>query len=213
MLLLDTFCKAGGAGYGYHLAGFDVVGVDIEPQKNYPFPFIQSDAFEFIERYGHYFDVIHASPPCQSHSVTKSLHKNKHPELVGKTRNALKSTGKPYIIENVPGAPLFDPVMLCGTMFGLKTIRHRLFECNPVAPYFTGLHCRHIGKATGGKKAKGNNSLMDGFSLVTVVGHEFIVSEGRGALGIAWMTGKELSQAIPPAYTKWLGEWMIKELN
>lgn len=204
--LLDLFCGAGGAGYGYFQAGFEVVGVDIKPQKRYPFEFIQANALEFLGKYGHEFDVVHTSPPCQVYSVTASLSTRDHPDLVGPTREALKATGKPYIIENVPGAPLINPLMLCGTMFGLRVIRHRLFETVP-AIWFSPAACCHWGKATGCEsvKGQGTNSLKD-YAFVTVVGNDYLANEGRMAMGIDWMVKRELSQAIPPAYTKWLGE-------
>lgn len=128
--LLDLFCKAGGAGYGYWQAGFDVVGVDIEPQKRYPFTFIQADALEYLARHGGEYDAIHASPPCQAFSKMKNpdkAHRKAHPDLVDPVRELLMRTGRPYIIENVPGAPLLSPVTLCGSQFGLKVYRHRVF--------------------------------------------------------------------------------------
>lgn len=129
-LLLDAFCCAGGAGYGYHLAGFDVVGVDIEPQPNYPFEFVQADAIEYIRAHGGGFALIHASPPCQAWSPLNAYNKKDYPELIAPAREAIQSTGKPYVIENVPTAEsqLVNPTMLCGTMFDLKIYRHRLFE-------------------------------------------------------------------------------------
>jgi DNA (cytosine-5)-methyltransferase 1 len=132
--LLDLFCGAGGAGMGYHRAGFDVVGVDIASQKNYPFEFIQGDALAYCAEHGHEFDAIHASPPCQAHSAMKTMYNaREHLDLVPQTREALRATGKPYVIENVPGAPLITPFILCGTMFDLgwedaELRRHRLFE-------------------------------------------------------------------------------------
>ena len=134
--LLDLFCGAGGASTGYSRAGFDVVGVDIKQQKNYPFRFHQCDAFEFMLAHGKEFDVIHASPPCQAYSKISKVNGGTYPDLVAKIRDALIATGKPYVIENVPGAPLGPSIVLCGTMFGLKTPcgtelrRHRYFECS-----------------------------------------------------------------------------------
>ncbi|GIW60772.1 MAG: hypothetical protein KatS3mg087_1838 [Patescibacteria group bacterium] len=133
--LLDLFCGAGGAGMGYHLAGFDVTGVDIKPQPSYPFRFVQADAFEFLEEFGHEYDVIHASPPCQAHTPVRNINKNlynrdRYPDLIEQTRSALRETGKIYVIENVVGAPLVNPILLCGEMFGLRVFRHRLFEVN-----------------------------------------------------------------------------------
>jgi DNA (cytosine-5)-methyltransferase 1 len=125
--LLDLFCGAGGCSAGYERAGFEVVGVDIEPQPNYPFEFHQADALTF-PRDG--FDVIHASPPCQAFSALKHLTTREHPRLVEPARAMLRESGLPYVIENVVGAPLLSPVMLCGSGFGLDVQRHRLFETN-----------------------------------------------------------------------------------
>lgn len=128
--LLDLFCGAGGAAMGYHLAGFDVVGCDINPQPNYPFPFHQYDALAAIVEQGHRFDFIHASPPCQSYTPLNAYNHHEYPDLIAVTRELLVASGKPWIIENVPQAPLIDPVTLCGPMFGLKLYRHRLFEAS-----------------------------------------------------------------------------------
>lgn len=132
--LLDAFCGAGGAGMGYHRAGFEVTGVDIQPQKRYPFRFIQGNALEYIYKHGHEYDAIHTSPPCQTHTNLNNIKKIKasteanYLDLVPQTRALLEMIGKPYVIENVVGAPLLNPMMLCGSMFGLKVYRHRLFE-------------------------------------------------------------------------------------
>lgn len=218
-LLLDTFCKAGGSSVGYNRAGFDIVGVDIEPQKRYPFEFYEADAIEFILTYGKDFDVITGSPPCQAYSVTSVLSSGLHPMLIPTTRQAMQKIGKPYIIENVKGARLHldNPIMLCGTMFDeLRVIRHRYFECNPVLWWLPG-QCQHEGKI-------GNNSLRDingkrlinsfeNVDILCISGHDFIVEDAKIAMGIDWMIGKELSQAIPPAYTEWLGKEFRKILN
>src|ERR1017187_7154249 len=142
MRVLDLFCKAGGCSMGYSMAGMECVGVDIEPQKHYPFEFFQADALKVLRdrRFVDTFDVIHASPPCQCYSVTKHLSSGKHPDLVGPVRELLIATGKPYIIENVVGAPLLHPVRLCGSSFGLDLRRHRLFESNL---WLRGKACRH----------------------------------------------------------------------
>lgn len=208
-LLLDTYCKAGGTSMGYHMAGFEVIGVDIEPQKRYPFEFHQSDAIEFILRHGKDFDVIAGSPPCQGYSVISVLSSGLHPMLIPATRQAMQKTGRPYIIENVKGArfKLDNPIMLCGTMFGLKVIRHRYFECNPTI-WFSPRPCQH--KMKTGKRGEYDNG-QHGY--MTVVGHNFNVEKAKTAMGIGWMTGKELSQAIPPVYTKWLGGEIRKVLK
>ena len=113
---------------GYSRAGFEVVGVDIAAQPRYPFEFIQGDAIEYVKEHGHEYDAIHASPPCQAYTNAQKIMRNDHPELLEPTREALNATGLPWVIENVPGAPLIEPIELCGGMFGLRTYRHRLFE-------------------------------------------------------------------------------------
>lgn len=202
-IILDTFCKAGGASTGYYLAGFDVVGVDIEPQKNYPFEFYQGDAIEFIAKHGQEFDVIHASPPCQAYTKSQRIRKNTHPDLIVPTRNALKETGKPYIIENVVGAPLVNPIKLTGLMFGLMTIRPRLFECNFDLPLILSLS-PSVKQTKMGRMVEGE--------YIQVVGHFSGVDYAKKAMGIDWMTRDELREAIPPAYTKWIGEQIIGKI-
>jgi DNA (cytosine-5)-methyltransferase 1 len=203
--LLDLFCGAGGAAMGYHRSGFsEIVGVDIKPQKHYPFEFVQADALEFCRKYGRAFDVIHASPPCQAYSVTVSLSNGNHPDLVGPTREALRATGRPYVIENVPGAPLVNPVTLCGTMFPeLRVIRHRLFECEPVI-WWPPAPCCHWGKCPP-RRLIGRN----GKAMIHSFKHglDFLT-----AMAIDWMTKPELAQAIPPAYTHWIGQQILSEI-
>ena len=131
--LLDLFCCAGGAAKGYNQAGFDIVGVDITPQPNYPFPFVQADALQLDPKFLLSFDAVHASPPCQSYSVLAKRTGNgsSWPRLIEPVREMLVQSGLPYVIENVVGAPLLNPIQLCGTMFpGLRVLRHRLFEVN-----------------------------------------------------------------------------------
>lgn len=193
--LLDLFCKAGGAAMGYHRAGFDVVGVDIEPQPNYPFEFVQADAIEYLLSEGQRFDAIHASPPCQAYSNTQRIGKRKHPDLIERTRDSMPA--KPWVIENVPDAPLIEPIVLCGYSFGLRTYRHRLFESSVaiVAPP----HRTHDRPNT-----KMGRPLRDG-EMMHVVGNFSGVDDARAAMGIDWMTRDELREAIPPAYTEWIG--------
>ena len=147
MRLLDLYSKAGGASMGYYRAGFEVVGVDIKKQKRYPFEFIQADALEILDNQSflNQFDVIVASPPCQTHSITQHLRNAQGKstdkvDLIPQTRAALQNWGGIYVIENVPGAPLIDPVILCGSSFNLKVRRHRQFESNI---HLTGLPCNH----------------------------------------------------------------------
>lgn len=199
--ILDLFCGAGGCGMGYHRAGFDVVGVDIEPQPNYPFQFHLGDALEFVKAHGHEFDAIHASPPCQAYSETQKLQGNDHPELIEPTREALQALGLPWVIENVPGSPLINPVELCGGMFGLRTYRHRLFETS--FPVTAPNHPAHKARQTKmGRKPK------DG-EFIHVVGNFSGVKYAREAMGIDWMNRDEMAQAIPPAYTTFIG-WQLR---
>lgn len=194
-ILLDLFCKAGGAGMGYRLAGFDVVGVDRDPQPNYPFEFVQADAIEYLKENGDRFDVIHASPPCQAYSNAAKIMKRDHPDLVDATRQAMPE--KPWIIENVEGSPLRDPIMLCGHSFGLGTYRHRLFESSVklTAPK----HRNHDKRTTKMGRPPKPGEMMH------VVGNFSGVKQARIAMGIDWMTQNELREAIPPAYTHFLG--------
>lgn len=190
---------------GYHRAGFDVVGVDIKPQPRYPFTFIQADAFDYLRDHGHEFDVIHASPPCQAYSWSAKRWNKKREDLVDSIRAELRPMEKAHIIENVLGAPLVYPVMLCGTMFGLGVIRHRYFEiyCGGCLFHWLTPDCQHKG------------SVSDG-DYVTVAGHG---GNGRAALhlwkramGIDWMSKDELTQAIPPTYTEWIGKQLMKAI-
>jgi DNA (cytosine-5)-methyltransferase 1 len=203
--LLDLFCGAGGASVGYHKAGFDVWGVDVNPQPNYPFPFCQADALTFpLDG----FDVVHASPPCQAYSTTRTMHSNKHPELIEAIRNRLLSSGLLYVIENVPGAPLSNPIILCGEMFGLRVIRHRLFECSLSVSQPKHLTHRKEGRY-GYDHGKWNR---DGYYL-GVYGHgggKGTTSQWGNAMGIGHhMTRLEMAQAIPPAYTEYIGRQML----
>jgi DNA (cytosine-5)-methyltransferase 1 len=204
---------------GYHRAGFDVVGVDIEPQPNYPFQFIQADALDYLAMADlRRFDAIHASPPCQLYSTSTAMHRdtNDYPDLVGPTRAALESTGLPWIIENVPGAPLVAPgqqtfdgrssILLCGSMFGMERVRrHRIFESN-VGLTVPG-PCRHDQQR----------------DVMAIVGHGEQGSSGRRgehwglaarreAMGMPWASRDGVSEAIPPAYTEFIGRQLIDQL-
>lgn len=227
--LLDLFCGAGGAAMGYHRAGFDVVGVDAKPQPRYPFTFIKTDALDYVAAHGWQFNAIHASPPCQSHSrITPKYAHKRHVDLIPHTRWFLESLGLPYVIENVEGAraALRNPVMLCGSQFGLKVYRHRLFESNIML--FQPAHYPHRDKtprAGHGISPKGFLSVTSGGQgikqeqlekscispkgFISVAGHFSGVEYARFAMGIDWMTGDELAQAIPPAYTEWLGKQLM----
>jgi DNA (cytosine-5)-methyltransferase 1 len=209
--LLDLFCGAGGAGMGYHRAGFDVVGVDNRPQSRYPFEFHQADALDFLAAYGREFDVIHASPPCQQYTVLRSLAKREYVDLVDPVRVLLLSVGKPWIMENVVGSPLGFGFFLCGTMFpGLRVYRHRRFETSfwVWQPHHGPHRIRAGAPGTKGGRSRKTHYLGGGF--VTIAGN--VGTYCGDAMGIDWMTGKELSQAIPPAYTEWIGRQVRGEL-
>jgi DNA (cytosine-5)-methyltransferase 1 len=212
--LLDLFCCAGGAGTGYSRAGFDVVGVDIKPQPNYPFPFIQTDALNLDPKFISTFDAIHASPPCQSYSDLAKRNGNADawPRLIDPIRDVLVDSGLPYIIENVEGAPLRNPIVLCGTMFkGLRVLRHRLFEAN--FPILTPKHGIHPKVHTFDKRKShyGKTDDMRDFVQVTGGGN-CTIAAARDAMGISWMTKNELNEAIPPAYTEFIGKQLLAYL-
>ncbi len=203
--LLDLFCGAGGASVGYHRAGFDVLGVDVKPQPRYPFEFVQADAMTFpLDG----FDAIHASPPCQAHSSLRHRTRGDYPDLVGATRDRLEAWGGPWVMENVTGAPLRNALVLCGTEFGLGSAgrvlrRHRLFESNVTLMGAGGCHC--AGRAVGGVYGTGGAGMM-------TRGFKFHPVDARTAMGIDWMTRAELSQAIPPSYTQFIGEQLLAHL-
>lgn len=193
------------------------MGVDIEPQPNYPFPFVQMDALEFLDTQDlSSFSVIHASPPCQKFSKLQSLgiarngsYKD-HVDLVEPTRQRLLRIGKPYVIENVEGAPLMNPITLCGNMFGLKVYRHRLFESNMFL--WQPEHVPHRDKTP----SAGNGISPKGFISVCGTGGvkgmtaQQILNYWRKAMGIDWMNRAELAQAIPPAYTEYIGRQLLQ---
>lgn len=201
---LDLFCCSGGASMGLHQAGFDVTGVDIEPQPRYPFTFMQTDAISFMQDGDlHKWDLIWASPPCQRYScVTPKAHRSNHPDLIGKTRDELTKLGKPYIIENVVGAPLQIPLMLCGSMFGLRTRRHRIFETS--FSWFVPGKCDHRERPLLVTTAGANSRK---------IGNTKTVRNAPLAYGIDWMNGAGLREAIPPAYSKYIGEFAIKHIR
>lgn len=209
MKLLDLFCGAGGAAMGYYRAGFDdITGVDINPMPRYPFKFIQADALEYLAEHGHEYDVIHASPPCQHYSWSAARWgRENYPDLISATRGQLENYinyGRVYVIENVIGAPLHTTIELCGTMFGLKVFRHRRFESSVLL--FQPHHYPHNGRV-------GFNE--DDF--ITVAGHggdgSARFERWQKAMGIDWMTKEEMAEAIPPAYTEWIGKQLMKIIN
>ncbi len=224
--ILDLFCGAGGAAMGYARTGFEVVGVDLNPQRRYPFQFIQGDALDFLWNppFIRGFDAIHASPPCQAYSITKHTHKVEHPDLLGPTRELLKATGLPYVIENVVGADMPDSVICCGshlcsaakdedgTRLFLK--RHRQFEANfPLA----GSPCdcatlKRDGWKIGGVYGGGSRDRHHAEN-VRHGGYTPSKAVQQKLMGIDWMTQKELNQAIPPAYTEFIGQQLMTHIQ
>lgn len=204
-LLLDLFCGAGGAAMGYYRAGFDVIGVDIVPQPNYPFPMIVADAMTFpLGR----VDAIHASPPCQDHSVLQSPRHGTR-WMLAATVDRLAANGQPWVVENVGGSARTmggQWSVLCGSSFGLGVRRHRLFRSSAL---LLVPRCRH--------------DLQPAPVDVTGGGPDYARLQRRGvpnrkpetlhaarvAMGIDWMTRSELSQAIPPAFTHLIGEQLF----
>ena len=208
MKLLDLYCKAGGASRGYQLAGFEVVGVDIKKQKRYPYEFIQAECLELMKdmEFLRSFDVIAASPPCQTHSITQHLRNAQGKstdkiDLIPQTREALVASGKPYVIENVPGSPLINPIQMCGSHFELKVRRHRRFESN--LPLI-GSPCKHKEQ---GKPVGIYGSMRD---EIPGGGHTAkTIEQAREAMGIDWMIWGELVEAIPPIYTQEIGKQLL----
>lgn len=200
--LLDLFCGAGGAAMGYYRAGFDVIGVDLNPQPHYPFEFYQADALTFEIRGAH---AVHASPPCQHYSRMRSVTRGQYPDLVAATRDWLEAAGVPWVIENVPGAPLRDPVELCGLSFGLNVIRHRLFE-SPVC-LLAPAHGAHR-PGTYSPTGHGDPNWRERAAFPHLRGRGY-TQRCREAMGVDWMTRDELAQSIPPAYTEHIGKQLI----
>ena len=201
--LLDLFCGAGGASVGYHRAGFDVVGVDLKPQPRYPFEFHQADAMTYpLDG----FDAIHASPPCQGYSVTRHFTtRTEYPDLLPATRERLQAAGMPWVIENVPGAPMRADYKLCGCLFNLSRLRRvRWFEVSwpvfeLVSPH---VHQRDVITVAG----------HDVPSHQRKFGRSVTLDERKAAMGIDWMGRDELGQAIPPAYTEFIGRRLLEAM-
>ncbi len=222
--LLDLFCCEGGASMGYSLAGFDVHGVDLfdtYTQKRYPFPSTKANVLDVADMLAD-FDVIAASPPCQRYSITNAARKADYPDLIGPVRAMLEANGKPYVIENVVGAPLVDPILLCGTMFGLGAVdddatllemwRHRLFESN--VDLATPSVCKHgwLSDQVAGSYGGARRDKTEARS----VRHGGYVPSKRvqqELLGIDWMTERGMHQSIPPVYTEHIGRQLLAHLE
>jgi DNA (cytosine-5)-methyltransferase 1 len=209
--LLDLFAGAGGAAMGYHRAGFNVIGVDHKPQPRYPFRCDQADALEILDCIGvGAWDAIHASPPCQAFSAYRRRGSgvgDNYPDLIGETRELLEASGLPYVIENVSGAPLRDPVTICGSSLGLDVRRHRLFETNwplVVPPCAHGWQTPRFPQATNRANQR---------STVEVGVYRIPLAEQQRAMGIDWMRREELAQAVPPAYTELIGHQLLQHVK
>lgn len=214
--LIDVGCKAGGASEGYRRAGFEVIGLDREPQPNYPFEFIQADLRDLDPAWlAANFEAAAGSPPCWDHSVLKYRTGREYEDFIPETRALFRASGLPYVIENVVGAPLLDPLMLCGTQFpGLRVKRHRLFESNvPLTapgPHVRGRHPLHYTR----DKRKAHYGQLDEWTAFVSVngGGNCSVAAASAAMGIDWMTKGELNQAVPPAYTEFIGGQLMTRL-
>lgn len=214
-LLLDLFCGAGGASMGYYRAGFEVIGVDIEPQPDYPFEFIRGDALRNAEAVMRLYRVgaIHASPPCQaSCALIKGNQRataGNHIDLIPQTRELLAKLDVPTVIENVQGAQIRRDLTLCGEMFGLRVIRHRYFECS--FPVEQPAHIKHRGRVRGWRHGK----YFDG-PYVAVYGSgggKATVPEAQEAMGIDWTDNLvSINEAIPPAYAEFVGAELMAAL-
>jgi DNA (cytosine-5)-methyltransferase 1 len=212
LTVLDLCCCSGGASMGYWLAGFDVVGVDIVERPNYPFPFVQGDAIEYVRTHGHEYDLQHASWPCQHRAaITKGTNahlQDTYPDLLPEGREAMLATGRPYVIETTEARP---DVVLCGTQFGLPILRHRKFEVHgwfPMAPP----HTRHTGRVRGWRH--GRHYEGEYLAVYGKGGGKATVPEMQAALGIDWTdVHEELTEAIPPAYTLFLGEQAAQQIT
>lgn len=225
--LLDLFCCEGGASTGYARAGFDVFGVDIfedYSQRRYPFPSHKGDAIAYVQEHGHEYDVIVGSPPCQHASAgTRALRSQgrEYPRYIEQTREAMVASGKPYVIENVRGADLHDPIELCGCMFDMKAVdtdgvllhlqRPRRFESNvPLTAPRPHDHSEHewVGGSYGGARRDKYEA-----KFVRRGGYVPSIPVQQALLGIDWMTQKGMHQAIPPIYTQYLGEQLMAHLG
>lgn len=220
--LLDLFCGAGGAATGYHRAGFEVVGVDYKRQPHYPYRFVRGDALEYLQNTdfldAHEIVAIHASPPCQHYSdlAYRNGNADAHPDLIGPVRELLEATGLPYVIENVEGAPLNNPALICGTELGLfhdgyRLRRHRLFETNwrlhVERCACRGAHLFPVLDVSGGGPSHAPR--LDGAGGRTYKG---TADQVRAIMGMPWATKAECNEAVPPAYTELIGYQLLAQL-
>lgn len=207
--LLDLFCCQGGAAKGYTDAGFDVTGVDKDPQPRYPFRFVQADAIAFVLEHGAEFDFIHGSPPCQHDTDCQRIRGNDHPDLIGPTRTALETVGRPWVMENVGGAvaKLRGPVMLCGIMLGLRVYRHRYFE---TGGGFTLPQPEHPAHTV--PQAKMGRPVPPGH-YGQYVGNFSGVQQARDILEVPWMNRDGIRECIPPAYSEHIGRVTLTHLR
>jgi DNA (cytosine-5)-methyltransferase 1 len=211
--LLDLFCGAGGAGAGYSRAGFDIVGVDINPQPHYPFDFIQGDALGALRSFECFegIDAIHASPPCQAYSTMSNRHGSISPLLIDEVRDLFYATHVPYVIENVVGARrhMHSPLLLHGDMFGLGVYRPRLFESNML---FLAPTARRPTDAAAVYGQRGDSRLLwtrnDGSELRCAT-----LTEAQQAMGMHWADWHGIKEAIPPAYTEHIGQQLLEHLQ
>ena len=205
--VLDLFCHRGGMAMGYHLAGFDVVGVDLDAScaEEYPFTFVHGDAIEYLLAHGHEYDIVHGSPPCQAYTPLNAYNHKIYPDLIAPTRTAMQAIGRPYVIENVEAArpEMVNPVMLCGPMFGLRMYRHRLFEASfPLAP---PPHLAHVARCS-----RNGYLPTPERPFMTITGGRHSKAWQRAAaeaMGTPWITTiRGVCEAIPPAYAKHIGQ-------
>lgn len=217
--ILDLFCCSGGAGQGYMDSGFEVTGIDIKNVTNYPGKFIQAPALFYLRRNGHLYDAIHASPPCQKYSKSTAQFRKQgkqYADLIDKTRKILKLTGKPFIIENVPSAPIRADIKLCGSMFNLKVLKERFFEIENCFIMQIGIPHKidsvrngDFAQVVGKGQKKGQNKLDKPFKFDGP-----FIEQWKFAMGIDWMNkAEQLAEAMPPAYTNYIGTHLINYLN
>lgn len=233
--LLDTFCCAGGCSEGYRRAGFEPYGIDIEEQPHYPFPFLQMDALESLDRlikgggltfsngatlYLKDFVAIHASPPCQGYSTTKNCSEvfgfQQHPLYLGDVRERLVVIGKPYVIENVSNAKYrkdklkegLQAGFLCGTMFGMPFYRHRLFETSFF--WMQPGHPKHNLVNAGSYGAMKDGKIVKSCSMALMHNLKIIRDSAAFYFGTPWMNGDELTEAIPSIYTEYIGKYLMQ---